>query len=174
MATEKKREIVESLRDALSRCNLGVLTDYRGLTMAELTELRRELRKSGIEYQVVKNSLAQIAARGSGIDNLADSFVGPIAIAFDYSESHGAAKVLADYIRSTKSILNIKGGWLEDRVLSSAEVETLAKLPSKEVLIAQVMAGMQSPIYNLVNVLAGPIRSIMGVLQARIKQLEGV
>jgi large subunit ribosomal protein L10 len=173
MPTEKKEKTVESLQDALSRCNLGVLTDYRGLTTAELTDLRRELRKSGIEYRVVKNSLAQIAARQSGLEDLADSFVGPVAIAFDYSETHDAARVLASYIRDTKSILNIKGGWLEERVLSDTEVETLAKLPSKQVLIAQVMAGMQSPIYGLVNVLAGPIRGIMGVLQARIRQLEG-
>jgi len=81
--------------------------------------------------------------------------------------------VLTEYIRTTKSILGIKGGFLEDRVLTAKEVETLARLPSREVLIAQVMAAMQSPIYGLVNVLAGPLRGMMGVLQARIKQLEG-
>jgi len=173
MSTEKKEKIVESLQDGLSRCSLGVLTDYRGLTVAEMTALRRELRKAGIEYRVVKNSLARIAARESGKDDLADSFEGPIAIAFDYSESQVVAKVITDYIRDTKSVLNIKGGWLDERVLNQAEVETLAKLPSKQVLIAQVMAGMQSPIYGLVNVLAGPIRGMVGILQARIKQLEG-
>jgi large subunit ribosomal protein L10 len=173
MATQKKIKLVESLQETFSRCDIGILTDYRGLSMAEMTDLRRKLREAGIEYKVVKNSLAQFAARNLGMDELAGTFEGPVAVAFGFGEITGAAKVLTDYIRTTKSILNIKGGFLEDRVLSSNDVGTLAKLPSREVLIAQVMAGMQSPIYGLVNVLAGPIRGIMGVLQARIKQLEG-
>jgi large subunit ribosomal protein L10 len=173
MATESKAKIVATLQDALSRCRLGVLTDYRGLTTAELNDLRRKLRESGIEYRVVKNSLAQIAARQAGMEDLAGSFEGPVAVAFDYNVSLVAARVLDDYIRTTKSVLNVKGGFLGERILNSAEVETLAKLPSKQVLISQVMAGIQSPIYGLVNVLAGPIRSVMGVLQARINQLEG-
>jgi large subunit ribosomal protein L10 len=173
MATETKVKIVASLQDALSRCRLGVLTDYRGLTTTELNDLRRKLRESGIEYRVVKNSLARLAAQQVGLDDLANSFEGPVAVAFDYTESLVAAKVLADYIRTNKSILNVKGGFLGEKMLSPAEMDTLAKLPSRQVLISQVMAGIQSPIYGLVNVLAGPIRGVMGVLQARINQLEG-
>ena len=173
MATEKKVQIVESLREIFSRCNIGILTDYRGLSTAEISDLRRKLRESGIEYRVVKNSLAQFAARRAGMDDLAGSFEGPVAIAFSYGEIPEAARVLDDYIRSTKSILNIKGGFLADRLLTSKDVEALAKLPAREVLIGQVIAGIQSPITGLVNVLAGPIRGVMGVLQARIQQLEG-
>jgi large subunit ribosomal protein L10 len=173
MATEKKVQIVESLRETFSKCNIGILTDYRGLTTAELNDLRRRLREAGIEYRVVKNSLAQFAAKNIGMEELAASFQGPVAVAFGYGEIPEAAKVLADYIRTTKSVLSIKGGFLEDRLLSAGDIDTLSKLPAREVLIAQVMAGIQSPIYGLVNVLAGPIRGIMGVLQARIQQLEG-
>jgi large subunit ribosomal protein L10 len=173
MATEKKARIVESLQETFSRCRAGVLTDYRGLTTAELNELRRKFREAGIEYRVVKNSLAQLAVKQVGMADLAGALTGPMAIAFDFSDSPVVAKVIADYLRATKSTLSIKGGFLGDRVLTLKEVETLARLPSKQVLISQVMAGMQSPIYGLVNVLAGPIRGIMGVLQARIKQLEG-
>jgi len=173
MATEKKEKIVESLQDTFARCNVGILTDYRGLTTTELNNLRRKLREAGIEYHVVKNSLAQFAVKNAGMEELADSFTGPVAVAFGYGEIPEPAKVLTDYIRTTKSVLSIKGGFFEDRVLSSRDVESLAKLPSREVLISQVLAGMQSPIYGLVNVLAGPIRGIMGVLQARIQQLEG-
>jgi large subunit ribosomal protein L10 len=173
MPTEKKVQIVEDLREVLGKCSVAILTDYRGLTTAELTDLRRKLRAAGMEYRVVKNSLAQFAAREAGMDELAASFVGPVALALGYGEIPVAAKALDDYIRATKSILSIKGGFLEDRVLSSSEVETLAKLPSREVLISQVMAGIQSPITGLVNVLAGPIRGLTGVLQARIRQLEG-
>ena len=173
MPTEKKVQMVESLQDIFSRCSVGILTDYRGLTTAEITNLRRKLKAAGIEYRVVKNSLAQFAARQAGMDELAGSFEGPIAVAIGYDEISAAAKTLDDYIRTTKSILSIKGGFLEDRILSAGDVTTLAKLPSREVLISQVMAGIQSPITGLVNVLAGPIRGLMGVLQARIQQLEG-
>ncbi len=173
MATEKKQKIVESLQETFSRCNVSILTDYRGLTTTELNDLRRKLREANIEYRVVKNSLAQFAARNAGMEELADSFTGPVAVAFGYGKITEPAKVLTDYIRTTKSILAIKGGFVEDRVLGPKDVESLARLPSREVLISQVLAGMQSPIYGLVNVLAGPVRGIMGVLQARIKQLEG-
>jgi large subunit ribosomal protein L10 len=173
MATEKKMKIVENLQETFSRSRVGVLTDYRGLTTAGLNELRRKLREAGIEYRGVKNSLATLAVKQVGLGDLADALTGPMAIAFDFSDSPVVAKVLVDYLRATKSTLGIKGGFLADRVLTPKEVETLAKLPSKQVLISQVMAGIQNPLYGLVNVLAGPIRGIMGVLQARIKQLEG-
>jgi large subunit ribosomal protein L10 len=168
MATDKKVKIVASLQETFSRSRVGVFTDYRGLTTTELNELRGKLRESGIEYKVVKNSLAQLAVKNAGMGDLAGAFTGPLAVAFDFSDSPIVAKV-----RATKLVLGIKGGFLGERALTPPEVETLARLPSKPVLISQVMAGMQSPIYGLVNVLAGPIRGIMGVLQARIKQLEG-
>ena len=173
MPTKKKVQIIESLQDIFSKCNIGILTDYRGLTTAELTNLRQKLREAGIEYKVVKNSLAQFAAKQAGMDDLVSSFEGPIAIAFSYGEMSVAAKVLDDYIRTTKSILNIRGGFLQDKLLSSRDVEALAKLPAREVLLSQVMAGIQSPIVGLLNMLAGPIRGIIGVLQTRIQQLEG-
>ena len=173
MPTKKKIEMVESLQGMFSKCSVGILTDYRGLSTSELTNLRRRLRDAGIDYRVVKNSLAQFAARQAGMEGLAGAFEGPVAVAIGYGEIQAAAKTLNDYIRTTKSILSIKGGFLEDRVLSAGEVEMLAKLPSREVLISQVMAGMQSPITGLVNVLAGPVRGLMGVLQARIQQMEG-
>ena len=173
MPTIKKMQIVESLHTFFSKCSICILTDYRGLTTAELTNIRQKLREVGIEYRVVKNSLAQFAAKRVGMDELVNSLEGPVAIAFGYGEISVAAKVLDDYIRTTKSSLNIKGGFLEDKLLSSRDIETLAKLPTREVLLSQVMAGIQSPIVGLVKVLAGPIRGLVGVLQARIQQLEG-
>ena len=132
-------------------------------------------RKAALEAQLTR-MIQTISAQQdyqAGMEELTDSFVGPVAVAFGYGEIPDAARVLSDYIRTTKSILSIKSGFLEDRVLTSKDVETLATLPSKEVLISKVMAGIQSPIYGLVNVLAGPIRGMVGVLQARIQQLEG-
>jgi len=173
MPTQKKVDIVESLQEMFAGCDIGILTDYRGLTTAELTNLRRKLAEADIKYKVVKNSLTQIALRNAGKDELAEMVSGPIAVAFGYGGIPETAKALTEYITATKSMLAVKGGFFGDTVLSPKDITALADLPSKEVLIARVLAGMQSPITGLVNVLAGPIRNIMGVLQARITQLEG-
>ena len=169
---EEKAQIIEELKEIFSGCSIGILTDYRGLSNAEMTALRRRLEKSGVKYRVVKNTLARFAAERAGIAELADSFEGPVAIAIGYGEITEPARALLDYIRSEKSILSVKGGFLADRLLTAANVETLATLPSREVLLAKVLGGMQSPILALVTCLAAPIRGIIGGLQARIQQLE--
>jgi large subunit ribosomal protein L10 len=173
MPTQKKVEMVESLQEMFTGCNIGILTDYRGLTTTELNELRRKLGEADIKYRVVKNSLTQIALRNAGKDELAEMVSGPIAVAFGYGEIPETAKALTEYINATKSTLAIKGGFFGDTVLSPKDVNALAVLPTKEVLIAQLLAGIQSPITGLVNVLTAPLRNVMGVLQARITQLEG-
>lgn len=173
MNREQKEQVVDELKEAISKCSSGILTDYKGLSNAELTVLRRKLRELGIEYRVVKNTLARFAAEKAGRDFLVGSFEGPVAIAFGYGEVIEPAKALMTYIRTSDSILSIKGGFLGDRLLSQDEVKTLATIPPREVLIAQVVAGMQSPIVGLVNCLAHPLREFSGILQARIKQLEG-
>jgi len=173
MSREKKTQIIDGLQEFFSECSIGVLTDYRGLSTAQITDLRRTLKKSAVEYKVVKNTLARFAAERAGKDELAALFEGPVAIAFGYGDVTEPAKVLADYIRASKASLGIKGGFWGDRVLTSSDVETLATLPSREVLIARVLAGMQSPIVNLIGCLVAPMRGVIGVLQARIKQLEG-
>jgi large subunit ribosomal protein L10 len=173
MATEKKVKIVEDLQGTFSKCSIGIMTDYRGMTTAELNDLRRKLRPAKVDYRVMKNTLALIAAKNAGLEHTAGAFKGPMAVAFGYGEIQDAARALTEYIRGSKSNMKIQGGFLTDRILTSAEVQTLAKLPSKSVLISQVMAGMQSPIYGLVNVLAAPIRGMMQVLQGRIQQMEG-
>ena len=121
---------------------------------------------------MVKNTLARFAAERAGRGELVDTFDGPVAIAFGYGEETEAAKALIDYIRTSKSILSIKAGFLADRLLSTEEVTTLATLPSREVLLAKALSGMQSPITALLVCLTAPIRGIIGGLQARIQQLE--
>ena len=173
MSREKKAQIIESLQEVFSKCSVGILTDYRGLSTAEMTSLRRRLGESGIDYRVVKNTLARFAAERVGKDDLLSFFEGPIAIAFGYGDITEPAKALADYIRTSKASLSIKGGFLSDRLLTSEDVATLSTLPSREILLAKVLGGMQGPIVTLVGCLATPIRGIIGALQARIKQLEG-
>ncbi len=173
MAREKKTQIIEELQEQLLKCSVGILTDYRGLSTAEITGLRRQLREAGIGYRVVKNTLARFAAERAGRSDLAGLFDGPVAIAFGYDEITEPAKVLANYIRASKSSLSIKSGFLSDSLLTLEDVKTLATLPSRDVLLAKVLGGMQSPIVSFMSLLTSPMRGFMGILQARIEQLEG-
>lgn len=171
---EKKTQIIDSLQEVFARCSVGVLADYRGLTAAQMTELRRRLRAAGVEYRVVKNTLARFAAERAGKSELLGLFEGPVAIAFGYGDITEPAKALAAYIQESKlEEMALGAGFLSDRLLSPAEVETLSKLPSREILLAQVVGGIQSPISALVGCLGAPMSGLVGVLQARIQQLEG-
>jgi large subunit ribosomal protein L10 len=169
---EKKARTIDSLEEVFSRCSVGILTDYRGISAHEMTVLRRKLGELGIEYRVVKNTLARFAAERLGRRELAAAFEGPVALALGYGEIVEPAKVLADYINSAKSILAIKGGFLGGRLLTSEEVSVLSSLPSREILLAKVLGAMQGPIAALVYCLNGPVAGLARVLQARMKQLE--
>ncbi len=173
MSREQKMRTVDELKETIAKCSMGILTNYQGLSTSELTILRRKLRELGIEYRVVKNTLARFAAEKAGKGFLAGSFEGPVAIAFGYGDVAEPAKVLFNYVKSSDSTLGIRGGFLGDRLLSLEDVGTLAKIPSREVLLAQVLAGMQAPVTSLISCLTNPLRGFIGVLQARIKQLEG-
>jgi len=174
MSREKKAQIIERLQDEIANCNIGILTDYRGLTTLEITALRRRLQEIGSKYQVIKNTLARFAAERTDRNDLVDSFEGPVAIAFGYDSLSEPARVIAEYIRSSGASVSIKGGFLADRILTAEDVTNLSTLPSREVLLAKVVGGMKSPFWALVGCLASPLRGLTGVLQARIKQLEGV
>jgi large subunit ribosomal protein L10 len=169
---EQKARIVEDLREAMAQCSSGIFTNYKGLSNAEITLLRRKLRELSIEYRVVKNTLARFAAEKAGKDFLTSSLEGPIAIAFGYDDIAGPAKVLTNFIRSSESMLSITGGFLDDRLLNQNDVKNLASIPSRDILLTQVLGGMQSPIVALVNYFVSPLREFSGIIQARIKQLE--
>jgi len=174
MRKEKKKDVVSQLAEKLSRCNIAITTDYRGLSVAEMTELRRQLRQAGIEYRVVKNTLTLFAAKQAGKEGLDQIIEGPTAIAFGYGDVIKPAKALVAYIGSSKGALRIRGGLLDQRVLTPSEVTALATLPPREVLVAKLLAGMQGTIFGLVQVLNATLAGFQGLLSARIKQLEGV
>ena len=173
MASPKKEETVQELREVLSKSTIAILTGYRGLSVADLTQLRRKLRDAGVDFHVVKNTLATLAARGTDKERLAEVLQGPTAIAFGYGDVSQPAKVLQDYVRATRLNMPISGAAMKGRALSSEQVSMLATLPPREVLLGMLLAGMQSPIIGLVTVLNGNLRGLMNVLQARAKQLEG-
>lgn len=173
MPTEKKIQAVEELAEILSKSTVAIATDYRGLSTAEISQLRRRLRERGIAYHVVKNTLAQRAAEQVGRPALRSLLVGPTALAFGYGDVVEPAKVLTEYIRSTRTVLTVRGGLLDNRVLSADEVTALSLLPPREVILAQLLGQLQGPMAALANVLSANLRSLLGVLQARIQQLEG-
>jgi large subunit ribosomal protein L10 len=151
---------------------MAVLADYRGLNVSQISELRRQLRPADVELRVVKNTLARLAARAADREMLLPALEGPTAIAFSYGEPATLAKTLMDTIRTQRLTMTVKNGLLGDRLLAPADVTRLAELPSRDVLIAQVVGSVQAPIAGLVNVLAGTLGSLLGVLEARRAQLE--
>jgi len=173
MPTEKKKETVQELEALLSRCKVLIATDYRGLSVADITRLRRRLREVGVEYHVVKNTLAALAAKRASKKGLEQLLTGPTALAFGFGDEVEPARVLTDYVRTSRLNLPIRGGLLDGRVMNAAAVTSLATMPPKEVLIARVVGGIQAPIARLIGVLTGPQRSLLGVLEARRQQLEG-
>jgi large subunit ribosomal protein L10 len=173
MLREKKEEIISELADNLSKCAVAITTDYRGIPAKEMVLLRKQLHNQGVEYKVVKNTLARFAAEKAGIKGMEQFFIGPMAIAISYDDAVKPAKILADHIRTAQSVLKIKGGVLGNKILTAADVASLATTPSREVLIAQLMGQLKAPVYQLHSVLSAPLRGFVVTLQARAKQLEG-
>ncbi len=174
MPTEKKKQIIDSLEQSFAKSTSGIATDYRGIKTSDVVALRRKLKEVGTEYHVIKNTLAKIAAGKAGKDQITSIFEGPIAIAFVKVDISKSAKVLTEHITMTKLAMSIKGGFLGNKILTPKEISTLATLPSREVLIAKMMGGIQGPLYGLLNQVNAPLRGLANVLQGRIKQLEGV
>lgn len=173
MPTSKKAETIEKLRTVFSKSPGGVMADYRGLRASEMTALRRKLKGSGVELIVVKDTLAIIAVTKAGKEALTKAFTGPVAIAFGSADVVQPAKSLLEYVRTNRDTkLSIKGGFLADRLISAAEVTTLATLPPREVLIARLMGGIQAPIARLVGQLQAPLSGFARALDARRKQIE--
>ena len=172
MPQKGKEESVRRIEELLSRCTITIATDYRGASVADMNQLRRQLKECGANYHVVKNTLACLAAERVGKGGLRGFLSGPTAIIFGYGEITELTKVLVEYIRSSKAPFTIKGGLLDGRVLNPEEVRTLSSLPSREVLISQLMQRMQLPITSLLSVLKANLWRLIRVLEARRQQLE--
>ena len=154
-----KEAVVAELTKKLAAVKCAVLTDYRGLTVAQDTKLRRKLREAGVEYRVVKNTMTRIAARELGLEGLDPYLEGPTAIAMSFVDPVAPAKILSQFSKENR-ILEIKAGVLEGKVIDVAGIKALASLPSREVLLAMLANGMQAPIVGIVNVLQGNIRKL--------------
>jgi|SRR5690242_9529482 large subunit ribosomal protein L10 len=172
MPTEAKERAVDDIAQKLRDSKIAIFTNYRGLTVKDMADLRGRVRPANVRYQVVKNTLTGLAARKAAIDaDLSAVLDGPTAIGFGYDDVVQAAKAINDYARTSR-VLEIKAGLLENRLLSAAEVTALATLPGKPQLQAQVLGTMTAPIQNLLSVLNGTSRNLMNVLAARQRELE--
>ncbi|HHU61140.1 MAG: 50S ribosomal protein L10 [Bacillota bacterium] len=171
MARAGKEAMVKEIEERLSKATTAVLADYRGLDAGAITALRKELREAGIEFKVLKNTLAILAAENMEMQDLIPYLSGPTAFAFGYDDPVAPAKIINEFAKKNKA-LEIKGGILEGNVVDLQEVKNLADLPSREVLLSMVVRGMQAPMAGMVNVLQGNVRNLVYALEAVRKQKE--
>jgi large subunit ribosomal protein L10 len=174
MKREQKEQVVDELTQRLKAAETLLVADYRGLTMPQIDELRTRLLESGAKFTVVKNTLTRRAAEAAGTEALLTLLDGPSAIAFLEAEGDmvAAAKALADSARQT-NVLEIRGGIMQGRPVTAAEIETLAKLPPADVLRGQVLGAIVAPLTTFVGLLNAPLQNFVGLIDARIEQLGG-
>ncbi|WP_026319582.1 MULTISPECIES: 50S ribosomal protein L10 [Sporomusaceae] len=171
--TAAKQATVAELKEKLTSAKGAVLVNYRGLTVAQDTKLRRQLREAGVDYRVVKNTMTRIAAQEAGLEGLDVYLEGPTAMAISTTDPVAPAKIITDFVKEHKlQVLEVKAGLVEGNVIDEKGVKALASLPSREVLIAKMLGSMQSPITGLVNVLQGNIRNLVYALDAVRQQKE--
>jgi len=165
MPTQEKAEAIDQLAEQLSRAKLAILTDYRGLSVTGLQGLRATLRPLNAEFKIAKNTLTRIASEKAGIEGLTPMLEGPLALVLAYDDVVAPSKAISDFARTSR-ILTIKGGVLENSIVTAREIEDLATLPSRDELLGKLLGVINSPIQGLVNVLSGPSRGFVQVLNA--------
>jgi large subunit ribosomal protein L10 len=161
----QKKEMVAELTAKLKSSCAGVLVDYKGINVADDTALRRRLREAEVEYTVIKNKLLLRALEGAGLDGLEDVLVGTTSLAISENDYVAAAKILCEFAENNK-FFNIKGGFIDGGAIDATKVNSLAKLPSREVLVAQVLAGFNGPIRGFVTVLNATLKGLVVALNA--------
>lgn len=162
---QAKAQIVEEIKEKISSSQSMVLVDYRGLNVAQLTELRKRYRDAGVDYKVYKNTMMRFAFKELGLEDFNEYLKGPSAVAFGINDPVSAAKVSTEFAK-TNDKLEIKAGIVDGKVINAEGVKNLAELPPREVLIAQVLGGFNAPIQGFANVLQGTIRGLAIALNA--------
>jgi large subunit ribosomal protein L10 len=171
MPTQRKIESVADLTDKLSRTQLTLVADYRGLTVAEITELRKRLRETGAELIVAKNTLTLRAAKETGHDALESLLSGPTALTFAFNDAAKTAKAINDFNRGPKKLV-IRGGLLGTSLLAANALDQVASMPTREQVLAQIVGGVAAPVAGIVGVLNTAVANVLYTLQARIDKLQ--
>jgi large subunit ribosomal protein L10 len=167
---KEKEQVIADLHKQVEKFKAAVLTNYRGLKVEQMSQLRNRLREEKISFNVVKNTLMKLASQGTDLEKLKDYFEGPTAIAIAYGDPIPLAKILSDF-QKTQPLLQIKAGLVEGRVTPPEEVKVLASMPPREVILAQVLQGIQTPGAQLAGVLNAVLQQVANVIQARVDQL---
>lgn len=162
---EQKKQQVADLAEAFKSANVGVLVNYSGITVDDDTKLRKQLREAGCTYKVVKNTLLHLAFEQAGIEGMDEYLNGTTAIAYSENGYTEAPKILSDYAKDHENF-QVKSGFIDGGAVDAKSITELAKLPSKEVLIAQVLGGFNAPIQGFANVLNGTLRGLVIALNA--------
>ncbi len=171
ISREQKEQLVADYVDKLSRSNAIFLTDYRGLSVLDMESLRAKVREAGGGYSIVKNTLAARALEAASLSVPEDMLKGPTAISFAYEEVHAVAKVLADFAKNTE-ILQVKGGVVEGNVLSPEQISSLASMPPREVILAQLLGLIQQPGNGVAGVVNAAGNKLAATVKAYADKLE--
>ena len=171
MELEKKKQFVKDLKERLEKSKVVILTDYKGLDVASVTDLRSKLREAQVEYQVIKNTMLRLACDGTGIEPIKEHFIGPSAIAMSYEDPVAPAKVLTEFAKDHDK-LEIKIGVMDGRVLDLSAIKALSDLPSRDQLLATVLSAMNAVPTALVTALSDVPRRMVNVLNAIKDQKE--
>jgi large subunit ribosomal protein L10 len=166
----EKEQVVSELHKRVEQVKAVVLTNYRGLKVEQMNQLRQRLREEKISYNVVKNTMMKLASKGTDLEKLKDCFEGPIAVAISYGDPIALAKILTEF-QKTLPTLEIKGVLVEGKVTPPTEVKSLASMPPREVIFAQVLGGIQMPAGQLAGTILSAIQQVLGAIQARADQL---
>ena len=150
---EQKKQVVAELAEKMKNASSGVLVDYKGINVADDTQLRAEMRKNNVDYKVIKNTLIRFAAKEAGLEGLDDVLEGTTALAMSADDIIAPAKVVAEFAKKNEDIYNIKAGFMDGKVVSVEEIMEIANLPSKEILLGRLGGGLQGPIFGLALVL---------------------
>ncbi len=163
MPKPEKIKAVETLREKFSTAEGFVLADYTGLTVAEANDLRGRCKEAGVEYRVVKNTLARIAAKGAEVEEINEFIDGPTALALSFEDSTAPARVLAEFMRETRKMA-FRGGYLDGRAYSADEIKEISRLPGRDGLIAQVIGVLNAPMARIVWSMEGTLRNLVSII----------
>lgn len=169
-----KAATVDELREKIARCTIAIAADYRGLTVADMGQLRRRLREAGVEVRVIKNTLFRLAAQQAGRSEVATLAEGPTAIAFGYSDEVAPAKAVAEYLRTAGTPISLRRAYVSGQILGPKAITDLAELPPREVLLGRLAGSLQFPLAQFVALVRSPLQELMGLLGAEFQRLSGL
>jgi len=172
MPSAKKSQQVAEITDMLSRSSVVISADYRGLNVAAVTQLRRQMTEAGLEMRVVKNSLFLRAVDAVGKPELAQLVEGPTALVVGYGDPLAPVKTVVEYQRTARNSFAARRAYFEGEIVQAAQLSQLASLPPKEVMIAEFAGALQSPIANFVSLLQATVQEFSGLVDARASQIE--